>query len=168
MTFRQAFQAVVQLFTVLFVFVVGVFFLELSLSEQLRLQMATALMDRFSALQPIGLGFVATACLLFAFFFSLHRKAQLCVREGPRALSIDAGFLRRAIDERFKRQFAGQVQVMELEILRGKVLEVAVRILSTDGSVQEKEIASVHKELKILLWENFGCSGEIILSVSTG
>lgn len=167
MNLRQALAGMLQIFSVFVFFGAGFFFTCLPFSPHLRIFLADTLRDRPDLYTWTGLGFFAMAFLLVFGFYAASRGRYLLLRMGGSLVRVDAKILYKSIGFLMEKQFSSAIRLNDVEIIRGKHLELRVLVDPMEKKEKEQLLLEVEKQLARHLSERFGYHSKFTLQVQT-
>jgi len=158
MSARQAIASLLQLFLVFAFFTGGLFFICLSQVPRTRILIENFILNHYSAGTSIGLGFFIASFVLLVGFYGLNRGRYLRIKMGKNSTDIDVNVIRQTIEEHFKNRFSNEIDLIDVEIVRGGKIQIGVAIRRLSDDSNEEYLAQVERELVPLLRSRFGYS----------
>ena len=104
----------------------------------------------------------AVGCLFALGFFRIHRGRFLRVKMKH---SIDVKVMRKAVEECFKRHFAGEIQGADVCIARKDRIDVAIELAPLAEGAQIELLQNIEQHLGRLFQEQFGYDKPFTVSV---
>ena len=156
MDFRRALGSALQIFVVFSFFSAGFFFFFLPFLPGIRFQLSDFLLNEVELCTPLGIAFLVAAFLLLIGFGGLNRGRFMYIEMGTHTVSVEAALIRHSLEECFKTHFPQKIQLSNMEILRGKKIEIGVSLISLDPRDQPQVLRAVEKHVQHLLRQRFG------------
>ncbi len=167
MHLKKAVLSALQIFTSAAFFLSAFFFLSLPFLPKARFQIADVLLNSPEICTTIGFGFLLAALLLFAGFHGASRGRFLRIRMGGDRVSVDREVIYKTLAERFQRQFPGLIALSDIDIIRGRQIEIEVRFIPVEEELREELFVEVQSRLQSLLQEQFGYDLPFLLIVKS-
>lgn len=167
MNLKKALASALQLFASAAFFAGALFFISLPFLPSIRFQIADVLLNSPKVCTPIGVGFLLAAVLLFAGFYGANRGRFLHIRMGSNRASVDREVIHKALEECFQRQFPNLIALSDIDIVRGRDLEIEVCLVPLEEGFREELFVEVQSKLQPLLQEQFGYAKPFLLIVKS-
>lgn len=162
MTLRLAIISVLQLLTVLFFGLGGIFFFSLFYLTEVRYHFAALLWDDPETSLWIGIAFFSATFLFALGFYHLGRKKMLRLRLGGQLTTVHMDVIRHTLDLYFKKSIP-QAALIDVGMQTKQKLVIHLQSLKKEARIPYQQI---EKELQALLMNRFGLSQPFELFIS--
>jgi hypothetical protein len=155
MGFHRSIASALQIFVLFAFFSLSFFFFALPFLPELRLQLSDFFLHRVDLCVPVAIVLFVTSFFLFLGFYGFNKGRFLYVTMGTHTVRVEEALIRHSLEECFKTHFPQKMQLLDLEILWGKKLEIGV-FLNRGQKIEKEFLATVERHLQLLLRQRFG------------
>ena len=157
MTLRQVYAGMLQLLAVFAFFGAAVFLVALPFVPELRFAIAELLLQKPDFFAVGGIILFGVALLMTMGFLGIQRGRYLLLQMGGTfATTVDRNILCQTIGSLLRKQFAARIALNNIEVIRGKKLEIGLFLTAKDPKEREQLLLEVEKQLQTILAERFG------------